>query len=82
MRPPYTGKWVVAMLEGKAKSARDNYQELLDPSRPSKLGKIPCQYAALRIKVSLSALQHPIKKNFNDRKINYIIPKFYQIMAF
>ena len=36
-----------------AQSARDNYHRLYDPSRPSKVGRIMCQYAALRTKVSL-----------------------------
>jgi len=40
--------------QAQAKSARGNHHGLSDPSRPSKLGRIPCQNASLRITVSLA----------------------------
>jgi hypothetical protein len=39
--------------QAQDKSERDNHHGLFDPSRPSKLGKIPWQNAPLRTKVSL-----------------------------
>jgi len=39
------------------KLAQDNHQGLSEPSRPSKLGRMPCQYAALEGKVSLVTTQ-------------------------
>jgi len=38
--------------QAQAKSTRDIYHGLSHPSRPSKRGRIPCQYAAPRSKVS------------------------------
>jgi len=40
--------------QAEAKSARGNHPGTSDTSGPSKLGRIPCQYAVLRTTVSLS----------------------------
>ena len=46
-------------LQALANPARDNHHGLSDPSRPRKLGRIPCRYAVLRIIVNLDTTHHP-----------------------
>jgi len=45
----------VSAVLGKLKLARDNHHGISNPPRSYKLGRIPCRYAVLRIKVSLRA---------------------------